>query len=82
MAAAEMKGHRGNSSLHLLTSQQHWLLSLTASEARAGAHLNINNASVVHPHIKKKTIKKGHEEVEGQNLIKMLANNFSAVLSY
>lgn len=32
--------------------------------------------------LKKKTIKKGHEEVEGQNLIKMLANNFSAVLSY
>lgn len=37
------------------TIQHYWgrLLSLTVSEASAGAsHLNINNASVVHPHIK------------------------------
>lgn len=80
-AAAEMKGHRGNSSLHPLASQHRGRLSLTGSEARAGAHLNINNASVAHPRIKK-TIKKGQEEVEGQNRIKMLANNFGAALSY
>lgn len=56
--------------------QHYWgrLLSLTASEASAGAsHLNINNASVVHPHMKrkKKTIKRGQDRVEGQNLIKI-----------